>query len=58
MSLFEAIEIRMSVPILVMPSHPTISRLQSKKLKRSLNLTTKSVQNLNAVNVSQPIIEE
>ena len=56
MRLFEAIEIGMSVPILVMPSHPTITRLQSKKLKRQLNLTNKIGQNSNEQPVSKGLM--
>lgn len=57
LALFEAIEIGMKAPILVMKDHPNITRLQAKKLKRTLNVLTKSAPP-NNVAISQPLLDE
>jgi hypothetical protein len=55
-ALFNAINIGMQVPILVMQNHPSVTRLQATKLKAELNPKTTVNQEQNKV-ISQPLLE-
>ncbi|HOY71019.1 MAG TPA: hypothetical protein PL131_09985 [Methylotenera sp.] len=57
LALYEAIEIGAKVPVIVMRDHPNISRLQTKKLKRQLNISAKSNTPEN-VSISESLIDE
>jgi hypothetical protein len=57
LALFDAIEIGMQVPIIVMKDHPNITRLQTKKLKKQLNVSAKNTTP-NNVSISESLMED
>ena len=57
LALFDAIEIGMQVPIIVMKDHPTITRLQTKKLKNLLKISGNTTSPKN-VSISESLMEE
>jgi ABC-type multidrug transport system fused ATPase/permease subunit len=57
LALFDAIEVGMQVPIIVMKDHPNITRLQTKKLKKQLNVSAKNTTP-NNVSISDSLMED